>query len=189
MGGFRPSPDTRTDGEIASIPAVHRTAIGPQGSIQEQPFTFRHINCSRWPYAGSPDIAQADVTLDAVAAGVALADGELIPGLSIKAKIGFELERHATGEFQPRRVFQQRHLNCIPGKRRCRLTAPVAPDIGARIGLPYLPVLAENGPLGARAEPPGGARGRAKRDSAYPVIGLVETDLLPQDLRLRLQNE
>ena len=92
--------------------------------------------------AASPGEAQADVAVDAVALAAVLSPRELIASLGIEAQIGIELERHAAGEFDPRRLVAQRHPDRAGGKTRRRVAAPVMPQIGASIGLPYPAVVA-----------------------------------------------
>ena len=74
-------------------------------------------------------------------------------------------------------------------KRRRRARVPIAPKIGTRIGLPYLAVVADDGPLPTHAQPSGGARGRSERDGPGHHWPGWKRDLLPDDLRLRLQHE
>src|SRR5215467_1502345 len=136
----------------------------------------------------SPSIAQAKVSLDAVAAAaVGAIESELITALRVEAPTLSEPGRDPSGGLQPRCAFQQGHG--INSKHRRRLPAPVPPEIGADIGLPHLSIRAENGPLAAQPDASGRARGRAQCDIAQAVVVAIERYVLPEDLCLRLENE
>src|SRR6516162_2359530 len=128
----------------------------------------------------SPSITQAKVSLDAIApAAVGAVESELITALRVEAPTVAEPGRETSSGFEQRRAFQQRHG--INPKQGRRLPAPVLPEVDAHIGLPHLPVPAENSPFAAHPDASGRARGRTERDIAQAVIAIVERYLLPED--------
>jgi hypothetical protein len=107
--------------------------------------------------------------------------------LGVDTGTWIELGGDTACKLQPHRLFDQRHL--IDPKRRRRASVPIAPKIGARVRLPHLTVVADDGPNPAHAQPSGRTRGRTEPNWAQAVIAFLERNLLPDDLRLRLQHK
>ena len=93
--------------------------------------------------SASPGVAKTDVTLDTVADKGPI-ETKLIAGLGVDTGTWIELGGDTACKLQPRRLFDQRHL--IDSKRRRRASVPIAPKIGTRIRLPYLAIVANDGP-------------------------------------------
>src|SRR5262249_14827237 len=130
-----------------------------------------------------------DVALEAIALNIVRRDRKLVAGLGIEAEIGLQLVGQPAGEFDPRRMVEQWHAETAPGKLQIRSAAPILPDVEAPIRLPHHAVGVGNGPLPAHPETAGGAISGAEGDCAEAIVRLVEIGLLPDDLRLRLEDE
>jgi hypothetical protein len=76
--------------------------------------------------ASSPGVAKTGVTLNAVADKGPI-ETKLIAGLGVEADALTEFRGDSAGEFEPRRLLDQRHL--IDTKRRRRARIPIAPKL------------------------------------------------------------
>ena len=99
-----------------------------------------------------------------------------------------QLEGQPAGGLEPRRLLDQRHRDAGSGKRGHRGGVPVAPDIEAPDKAAILRRSRREwstgrAPQAVRWCP----RVEAEGDLRDPVARAVEMDLLPDDLRLRLE--
>lgn len=120
----------------------------------------------------------AEVALEAIApAAVGAAHRDQVAGLGIEAEAWKNLRAKTSGELQPRRLLEQKHR--VSAEHRGRVGAPVTPDIGEHVRLPYASGGVIDGPFAAQAEPPAGAGGGAEPDRTQAVIGVIEGNPLP----------
>src|SRR5262249_23844531 len=82
----------------------------------------------------------------------------------------------------------QRH-EVYAAEGRGRRVTPIGPEVGVEIRLPDLPTVGHDRPLALQPDPAFSSRRPSERHRTEYIVGVIEGYLLPQDLRLRFEDE